>query len=107
MFARYCGGSGSRAAGSYEADAVQTGMTDFWAEPMGSAEGQYDGTITPRGNVSVTPSGYSDTYFIPIVDIGVMTSHKVFTINQRFADRTRPENVALPAALYMGSPAEV
>ena len=100
--ARYCGQEG---AGEYQADAVQTGFTGFSAEPMGGSDVQYD-VVTAYGNVTKS-SNYSDSVFIPLTEMGVTVPHYAFYTAQRMADKTRPENVALPIALYLGRPTEV
>ena len=105
LFARYCGNGGQ--AGVYQADAVQTGMTGFYSEPTGWVSAQYDSAIWPEGNVSLHSYGYSDSFIIAMQDFGVVVDHKRYTINQRFADKTRPENVSLPIALYLGRSAQV
>ena len=48
-------------------------------------------------------TGYSDSFFIGMQDFGTVTDHKYYDVNQRFADKTRPENVALPVGLYLGN----
>ena len=96
-------GNTGRDAGSYEEDAVQTGMTGFFSEPTGHPGEQLPGAISPYGNVSMQSSGYRDSFIIYMQEIGVITDHKSFTINQRFSDKTRPENVSVPVALYLGS----
>lgn len=103
LFARYCGGQGE--AGVYQADAIQTGITGIMAEPMGGAT-QYWNCAHPFGNLTAS-AGYSDSAILYIAEVGAQIPHYTFTVNQRVADKTRPENVALPAALYMGKPAEV
>ena len=102
LFARYCAGE---EAGSYQADAVQTGITSVVTEPTGGAVEQHDSAYV-YGNVAKT-SNYSDSVFIPLVEMGVIVPHYTFTVMQRMADKTRPENVALPIALYLGRPTEV
>ena len=100
--ARYCAGTG---AGAYQADAVQTGMTGMSTEPMGNAT-QYWNCVHPTGNVTAS-SAYSDSAILYIAEVGARIPHYTFTVNQRLADKTRPENVALPIALYLGRPTEV
>ena len=102
LFARYCARTG---AGAYQADAVQTGITGFSAEPMGGSDVQYD-VVTAYGNVTKS-SNYSDSVFIPLTEMGITVPHYAFYTAQRTADKTRPENVALPIALYLGRPAEI
>ena len=102
LFARYCAGTG---AGAYQADAVQTGMTGMSTEPMGNAT-QYWNCVHPTGNVTAS-SAYSDSAILYIAEVGARIPHYTFTVNQRLADKTRPENVALPIALYLGRPTEV
>ena len=102
LFARYCASEG---AGAYQADAVQTGMTGITTEPMGGAT-QYWNCAHPFGNLTPS-SNYSDSAILYIAEVGAQIPHYTFTVNQRFADKTRPENVALPIALYLGRPTEV
>ena len=102
LFARYCGSNG---AGVYQADAVQTGMTGITSEPMGGAT-QYWNCAHPFGNLTPS-SNYSDSMILYIAEVGAQIPHYTFTVNQRFADKTRPENVSLPIALYLGKTAEV
>ena len=102
LFARYCGSNG---AGAYQADAVQTGITGLSAEPMGGSGVQYD-VVTVYGNVTKS-SNYSDSVFIPLTEMGVTVPHYAFYTAQRMADKTRPENVSLPIALYLGRTAQV
>lgn len=102
LFARYCASEG---AGAYQADAVQTGMTGIATEPMGGAT-QYWNCAHPFGNLTPS-SNYSDSAILYIAEVGAQIPHYTFTVNQRFADKTRPENVALPIALYLGRPTEV
>ena len=100
LFARYCGQQG---AGAYQTDAVQTGITGLYCEPIGHSATQYPSATTPEGNVSMRSTGYSDSFFIGMQDFGTVTDHKYYDVNQRFADKTRPENVALPVGLYLGN----
>ena len=102
LFARYCGSNG---AGAYQADAVQTGMTGITSEPMGGAT-QYWNCAHPFGNLTPS-SNYSDSAILYIAEVGAQIPHYTFTVNQRFADKTRPENVAVPIALYLGRPAQI
>lgn len=95
----------SEGAGAYQADAIQAGMTATAPEPMGGAT-EYWNCDYPFGNVTMSFRS-SDSAILYIADVGTQIPHYTFTINQRFADKTRPENVALPAALYMGRPAEI
>ena len=100
LSARYCGQQG---AGAYQTDAVQTGITGLYCEPIGHSATQYPSATTPEGNVSMRSTGYSDSFFIGMQDFGTVTDHKYYDVNQRFADKTRPENVALPVGLYLGN----
>lgn len=108
MFARYCSAEG---AGVYQEDAVQPGVTEFYPEPSGYGPGIADNgnivfnPIGISGNISVAPNSYADNVILQMYDVGKQIAHARFTINQRFADRTRPENVYLPVALYLGAPA--
>ena len=103
VFARYCSGQGE--AGAYQADAVQTGMTATSPEPMGSAT-EYWNCDHPFGNITMSFRS-SDSAILCLADVGVQVPHYTFTINQRFADKTRPENVALPIALYLGRETQI
>ena len=110
LFARYWGANG---AGAYQEDAVQPGATEFYPEPCGYGPGIADdgnivfNSIGISGNISVAPNSYADNVISQMYDIGKQIAHARFTINQRFADRTRPENVGIPVALYLGRTAEV
>ena len=64
-------------------------------------------SIGISGNISAAQNTYADSVISQMYDIGKQITHSRFTINQRFADRTRPENVGMPVALYLGLPAEV
>ena len=98
LFARYCSGQGE--AGAYQADAIQTGITRLivgaWS-PDSSA-----GIVSPVGNVTVSTESTTS---------GAVASTAPFRylvdIKQRTADKTRPENIALPVALYLGRSAKV
>ena len=93
LFARYCGGTG---AGAYQADAVQTGITNMVCrKAVGSTE-----ILAVYGNVTATSSDVGGA-----VGTSGELGKTMYSINQRMADRTRPENVALPVALYLGHPA--
>ena len=97
LFARYCGDTG---AGAYQADAVQTGITRLivgaWS-PDGSA-----GIVSPIGNVTVSTESTTSGAVASTAPLRYLVD-----IKQRTADKTRPENIALPVALYLGQPAEV
>ena len=95
--ARYCGDTG---AGAYQADAVQTGITRLivgaWS-PDGSA-----GIVSPIGNVTVSTESTTSGAVASTAPLRYLVD-----IKQRTADKTRPENIALPVALYLGQPAEI
>lgn len=95
MFARYCGSAG---AGIYQADAVQTGITNMVCRrAVGSTE-----ILAVYGNITTTSSDVGGA-----VGTSGELGKTMYSINQRMADRTRPENVALPVALYLGRVAQV
>ena len=99
--ARYCGQEG---AGAYQADAVQTGITEILSRVFVGGDGVFSTLVEPVGNV-VTASPTGPQY-------GISPSSRVAgrykqTIGQRMADKTRPENVALPIALYLGRTAQI
>lgn len=98
LFARYCSGQGE--AGAYQADAVQTGITRLivgaWS-PDGSA-----GIVSPIGNVTVSTESTTSGAVASTAPLRYLVD-----IKQRTADKTRPENIALPVALYLGRSAKV
>ena len=97
LFARYCGSNG---AGAYQADAIQTGITRLivgaWS-PDSSA-----GIVSPVGNVAVSTESTTSGAVASTAPLRYLVD-----IKQRTADKTRPENIALPVALYLGQPTEV
>lgn len=97
LFARYCTGAG---AGAYQADAIQTGITRLivgaWS-PDSSA-----GIVSPVGNVAVSTESTTSGAVASTAPLRYLVD-----IKQRTADKTRPENIALPVALYLGQPTEV
>ena len=96
LFARYCGQDG---AGKYQEDAVQTGFVSITTRLLAS---QQEPLVLVSGNVS----RISGT----IMSVTASTASQGaygYESQQRTADRTRPENVALPTALYLGRPAQV
>ena len=96
--ARYCTGQGE--AGAYQADAIQTGITRLivgaWS-PDSSA-----GIVSPVGNVTVITESTTSGAVASTAPLRYLVD-----IKQRTADKTRPENIALPVALYLGQSAEV
>ena len=72
---------------------------------MGGVQSQYN-CVNVYGNVA-SYTNYGDNVILYLYDAGGYIPHYSWKINQRFADKTRPENVALPIALYMGRPAEI
>ena len=94
--ARYCGQDG---AGKYQEAAVQTGFVSITTRLLAS---QQEPLVLVSGNVS----RISGT----IMSVTASTASQGaygYESQQRTADRTRPENVALPTALYLGRPAQV
>ena len=95
--ARYCTGAG---AGAYQADAIQSGITRLivgaWS-PDSSA-----GIVSPVGNVAVSTESTTSGAVASTAPLRYLVD-----IKQRTADKTRPENIALPVALYLGQPTEV
>ena len=77
-----------RGAGSWQQDAVETGITAVYSEPQGhngAGPDFYDVTTTLQGNVSLHYTGNTDSWFTPIEDIGVQRDHYSYSINQRYA----------------------
>ena len=98
LFARYCAEEGE--VGAYQADAIQTGVTRLivgaWS-PDSSA-----GIVSPIGNVTVSTESTTSGAVASTAPLRYLVD-----INQRTADKTRPENVSLPIALYLGRAAEI
>ena len=96
-FARYCTGDGE--VGAYQADAVQTGISKLVCRCLYSTDAE---VVTPYGNLTR----------VRVTEISAANPNGgakgwEFVVGQRTADKTRPENVSLPTALYLGSPAHV
>lgn len=94
--ARYCGDDG---AGAYQADAVQTGISKLVCRCLYGTDAE---VVTPYGNLTR----------VRVTEISAANPNGgakgwEFVVGQRTADKTRPENVSLPTALYLGSPAHV
>ena len=90
----------SREAGSWQEDAVQTGITKIGATRFDTA---WETVATADGNVrSFGGQILVDTL---TANIGVKRDWQFFESLQRVADKTRPVNVALPIVIYLGSTA--
>ena len=100
LFARYCSEAG---AGVYQADAVQTGITMIRSRLV--KNGGAFPTVDVLGNVSYTGPYAQGRCYMQLAE--TYEKEARHSVNQRFADRTRPENVATPVALYLGRSAEV
>ena len=103
-FRGWTGGAG-REAGSWQQDAVETGITSVYCEPMGGYGDNYPATVTLEGNVSLHDTGYADSIIVYMTDIGTPVVHRRYYINQRQALETRPVNIAEPSIIYLGLPA--
>lgn len=101
LFARYWCGNEERAAGSWQQDAVQeaTGSIDFGGAIPVIPDVTY-GVFTVHPDASAIDIGPNG---------GTRPTGAFFSLSGscRTAAETRPENVALPIALYLGRPAEV
>ena len=104
QFFRAWTGAG-REAGSWQQDAVETGITSIYCEPMGGYGDNYPATVTLEGNVSLHDTGYADSIIVYMTDIGTPVVHRRYYINQRQALETRPVNIAQPSIIYLGLPA--
>ena len=104
FFRGWTGGAG-REAGSWQQDAVETGITSIYCEPMGGYGDNYPATVTLEGNVSLHDTGYADSIIVYMADIGTPVAHRRYYINQRQAQETRPANIAQPSIIYLGIPA--
>ena len=94
-----------REAGSWQQDAVETGITSIYCEPMGGYGDNYPATVTLEGNVSLHDTDYADSIIVYMTDIGTPVVHRRYYINQRQALETRPVNIAQPSIIYLGLPA--
>ena len=94
-----------REAGGWQQDAVETGITSIYCEPMGGYGDNYPATVTLEGNVSLHDTGYADSIIVYMTDIGTPVVHRRYYINQRQALETRPVNIAQPSIIYLGLPA--
>ena len=94
-----------RETGSWQQDAVETGITSIYCEPMGGYGDNYPATVTLEGNVSLHDTGYADSIIVYMTDIGTPVVHRRYYINQRQALETRPVNIAQPSIIYLGLPA--
>ena len=95
--ARDCTGDGE--VGAYQADAVQTGISKLVCRCLYGTDAE---VVTPYGNLTR----------VRVTEISAANPNGgvkgwEFVVGQRTADKTRPENVSLPTALYLGSPAHV
>ena len=104
FFRAWTGGAG-REAGSWQQDAVETGIISVYCEPMGGYGDNYPATVTLEGNVSLHDTGYADSIIVYMADIGTPVAHRRYYINQRQAQETRPANIAQPSIIYLGIPA--
>ena len=104
FFRAWTSGAG-REAGSWQQDAVETGITSVYCEPMGGYGDNYPATVTLEGNVSLHDTGYADSIIVYMADIGTPVAHRRYYINQRQAQETRPANIAQPSIFYLGIPA--
>ena len=104
FFRAWTGGAGQE-AGSWQQDAVETGITSVYCEPMGGYGDNYPATVTLEGNVSLHDTGYADSIIVYMADIGTPVAHRRYYINQRQAQETRPANIAQPSIIYLGIPA--
>ena len=104
FFRAWTSGAG-REAGSWQQDAVETGITSIYCEPMGGYGDNYPATVTLEGNVSLHDTGYADSIIVYMADIGTPVAHRRYYINQRQAQETRPANIAQPSIIYLGLPA--
>ena len=104
FFRGWTGGAG-REAGSWQQDAVETGITSIYCEPMGGYGDNYPATVTLEGNVSLHDTDYADSIIVYMTDIGTPVVHRRYYINQRQALETRPVNIAQPSIIYLGLPA--
>lgn len=91
---------GDREAGSWEQDAVQMGITDILSRH--SANNYLNKTPVVSGAVTEKLNGIP-TAVLSLAGSGLeMTTYHV---NQRTAGETRPANIAVPLAIYLGIPA--
>ena len=100
QFFRAWTGGGDREAGSLQGDAVQTGITTMTIRALSGGSGSLAGPAAMQGNITISSVGFANA-----IAPGANEAAYLATVNQRVAPETRPANVALPVALYLGLPA--
>jgi hypothetical protein len=78
---------------------VQQGITDITSRPLKGAPDNSSGPWGVGGNVLLT-RGVNNVN-LGMYDGGAGNSFN-WAVQQRFADETRPSNIAVPVILYLG-----
>ena len=91
-------GGGGREAGSWEQDAVQTGITSLSSRYVDTWHG-IAGPLDVLGDVTETLSTDPTT---ALQGTSIGEGYVRWTVNQRMADETRPVNIAIPVIIYLG-----
>lgn len=91
--------------GAYQQDAVQTGISSIYTEPMGGEVSRYD-CIIPYGNV-YRELDSSDHWILQMFELSKDVPQYRYIINQRTANETRPSNISIRYGIYLGRPAEI
>ncbi len=87
-----------REAGSWQQDAVQTGLTSLSSRYMNSAD-VVAGPVNVSGDMTETSSTDTTT---ALQSSTLAVGQVRWTVNQRMADETRPVNIAIPIIIYLG-----
>ena len=82
---------------------MQTGSTSYW-----SRYGNNNKTVViAQINGAVTNSHVENAEHYGVTMTTSSAGIQQMVVNQRFADRTRPGNIGMPVALYLGNPAQI
>ena len=95
-FRGWTGGAG-REAGSWQGDAVQTGITTMTIRALSGGSGSLAGPAAMQGNITISSVGYANAIAPEANETAYLA-----TVNQRVAPETRPVNVSLPVCMYLG-----
>ena len=96
FFRGWTGGAG-REAGSWQGDAVQTGITTMTIRALSGGSGSLAGPAAMQGNITISSVGYANAIAPEANETAYLA-----TVNQRVAPETRPVNVSLPVCMYLG-----
>ena len=89
-----------REAGSWQQDAVQTGITKLQGRQAGIGGGCV-GPLTVSGGVKLLETA-NDIQYALVSEPDQFGKGYTWTINQRMATETRSANIAIPHVIYLG-----